>query len=132
MGSSTTSNITNNSEFVLFMVVVAIGMTILSVLIMRIHVLITREHIHFTKELCDVYTRMSAHLGIMDMALIPKATKVEAQYTNQASNMKERCGLCTHFSVSDHNGSGTCDKVVGIININGWCKYFQRKFGKAA
>lgn len=36
----------------------------LTLYVQHLHIRITREHIHFTKELCDVYTRMSATLHL--------------------------------------------------------------------
>lgn len=56
------------------------------------------------------------------VALTVKATKIEANYTGMAKNPKERCGLCVHY-----RPDGTCNRVVGYVSVNGWCRYFIRK-----
>jgi len=54
-------------------------------------------------------------------ALRPKATKLEADYTNTAAMPNQRCELCIHFIPQT-----SCDRVMGMISAKGWCKYFTR------
>ena len=65
------------------------------------------------------------------MPLLVKATKFEAAYTNTAREFRERCVLCVNFIVSNHgidrSEMGTCEKVIGIVNAAGWCKFYDHK-----
>ena len=53
-----------------------------------------------------------------------KASKADAQYTDQASNPNERCAMCQHFIET-----ATCQVVQGRISPDGWCKFFEIKGG---
>jgi len=48
-----------------------------------------------------------------------KETKAEAKYDEGTD--QEYCEICTHYQ------AGLCSKVMGFIDPDAWCKYFERK-----
>lgn len=46
-------------------------------------------------------------------------SKLEANYTDVASG-QEKCKFCKHFDPPN-----SCNIVEGLINPDGWCKYFE-------
>jgi uncharacterized protein len=51
----------------------------------------------------------------------------EAQYVATTPKQDERCGVCKHYL-----GDGACDIVSGVINPDGWSKYFEMKAERGA
>lgn len=49
----------------------------------------------------------------------PLVTKAAADYTDLSPDDHERCGWCDHWL-----GKGGCEKVIGEISEDGWCKLF--------
>lgn len=51
-----------------------------------------------------------------------KPSKAEAGYEPKAKDMSHTCAGCTHFTAPDG-----CNKIVGPVNAEGWCKYWEAK-----
>jgi hypothetical protein len=51
-----------------------------------------------------------------------KASKHDAEYEERSTHNGEFCAGCAHFE-----SPRTCEKVEGIINPRGWCKWWEMK-----
>jgi High potential iron-sulfur protein len=56
-----------------------------------------------------------------------RKSKAEVKYTPRATNLDEKCKLCTHFYVVGAYDAGRCTQVEGEINSQGWCELFKRQ-----
>ena len=59
-----------------------------------------------------------------------KATKFESAYTVSPNVLDPRvqCALCIHYISNSIRGEmGACNKVIGVIDPQGWCKHYDRK-----
>jgi hypothetical protein len=55
-----------------------------------------------------------------------RETKNEAQYKAMSDNSQQTCGLCSMFTRYNRH-DGECSKVEGVVAIEGWCNYFERR-----
>jgi hypothetical protein len=60
---------------------------------------------------------------------VKKASKAEAEYTGRSDNPKTICRNCAHFqSRTDPTLHGTCQRVEGVIDSLGWCKFWESRY----
>jgi len=56
-----------------------------------------------------------------------RASKQEARYEPKATG-KDYCGICIYYQpYRTVIGKGACKVVEGVVNFEGWSKYFRRK-----
>lgn len=66
------------------------------------------------------YQRALTLAGLLKTAVDQKTSKEEAEYVDVAPNVSEQCQGCKHYRETRR-----CDLVQGVINPEGWCKYYE-------